>query len=274
MLSLLSGSNVDTTESHRPVSISSLDHDTFNDLKIKLDLERKDIILKYSTYINVIYQSLEAKGVSAKKLSFNLLKLTAFDHNQVEQKEALLSTHQADLENAADLIDIFNLLSKRYASFLNYEIFEIIADEYKLDEGQEAFKYPQHLKTYIDKLKISEFLLVNPQLEKIVPPNSKILFLKIDSDSTARLSKLVDIKIRLAKILDIKSAALQLVDINEGCVEASFSIPTPVAEIIFNSLLVFNGEQVEQFQALQILSLRCNDYEFDFTNNYKQVEKM
>ena len=107
--------------------------------------------------------------------------------------------------------------------------------------------------------------MVNPQLEKIM--GTQILILKIDIDSTRRLSKLSDIKLHLVKILGIKSATLQLVDISEGCVEASFSIPTPVAEIIFKSQFVFSEEQVKQFQALQILSLQCNNCDFDFTNN-------
>ena len=229
---------------------------------------------KYNSYVKIIYQSLETKGVSAKDLGFDLLKLPAFDHSKAEQKEVLLTAHKAELEKANDLMFIFNLLSERYASFLNYEIFEVIADEYKLDKKDEAFQYPQHLKGYINKLKIEEFILINPKLKELVTPCSKILILKIDTDSTERLSKVVDIKMHLARILDIRSATIQLVDIKEGCVEASFSIPTPVAEIIFNDLLIFNEEQVKQFQALQILCLRCNDWEFDFAGNSKQAGKM
>ena len=62
-----------------------------------------------------------------------------------------MSAHKADLENATDLMFLLNLLDERYASFLNYEIFKVIADEYQLDDGQEAFHYPQHLKAYIKK---------------------------------------------------------------------------------------------------------------------------
>ena len=243
-----------------PVNNTDPNPDTLNDLKIKLTNEMKEIRQKYNSYAKIIRESLEGKKITAKEFSSYLLEQSAFDHDQDEQKEILLSTHQADIENAADLKSIFKLLGKRFASFLNYEIFEFIVDDYELDDGNEAFKYPQHLKTYINNLKISEFISVNPQLGNI--HDSNFFQLKIDIDLTTRLSKLFEIKLHIAKILGVKSATIQLVDIERGCIEATFKIPTTVAKIVFKSL---TDKQVEQLQGLQILWLRCKDYEFDFT---------
>ena len=73
-------------------------------------------------------------------------------------------------------------------------------------------------------------------------------------------------KSSMAKILGINSAALSLRDIKEGCVVATFLLPTPVAEIIFNKCTEFTKEQVKQFKALSVLWLKCNGFLFDFND--------
>lgn len=88
-----------------------------------------------------IRETLQANGVTPKDLCANLMNFSAFNHGGTEQKRMLLSTHEAELEKAVDLYDVFNLISKVYASFLNYDVFQFIVDAYQIDHGQEELKY-------------------------------------------------------------------------------------------------------------------------------------
>ena len=103
---------------------------------------------------------MQDKGVHAKDLVFYLLTLSAFNHS--EQKKVLLLSHEAELEKADDLIDVFKIIMREYASFMNYEIFQCIVKKYNLDNGKEVFKYPEHLEAYVNRLKIIEFANNNP----------------------------------------------------------------------------------------------------------------
>lgn len=82
-------------------------------------------------------------------------------------------------------------------------------NSYKLDQGQEELKYPEHLKAYINKHKIEEFakinsFLNNPLLKNVsASSKQKSLILKIDIKSTSRLAKLMDIQTAIAKIFKL-----------------------------------------------------------------------
>ena len=67
------------------------------------------------------------------------------------------------------------------------------------------------------------------------------------------------LKRAIAKILNINSVAFKLCDIKDGCVQATFLIPTTVAEIVFNELNFLSKEQVKQLQDLAVLRLECNN---------------
>lgn len=257
-------------------SMDSLDSDTREDLQIQLDTELQRIIQLYSRYVSCIRESLQAKGITPKDIRSDLMSVSAFNHT--EQKTSLLSAHEAELVKAVDLNDIFDLLVKEYASFLNYEVFQFILDKYRnlIHCGQDEFKYPEHLEAYINKHKISEFIEINPLLEKFTV-TLKQLILKFDIATTAKLAKLKKLKTAVAKMLGLRSAALRLLDIEEGCVVATFLIPSPVAELVFNQHTTFSREQVEEFRALLVLWLKCNDCSFYFsarehTNQKEEVQ--
>lgn len=129
--------------------MASLDPDTLEDLRLQLDNELGTIIKQYSSYVNCIRRALQEKGVTARDLCSDLMSLSAFNHTAL--KRMLLSSHQTELERAADLNAIFNLLLKEYASFLNYEIFQLMVDQYKIDDDREELKYPDHLEAYINR---------------------------------------------------------------------------------------------------------------------------
>ena len=242
--------------------MSCLDSDTLDDLKEQLDAELDRIILLYSSYVSCIRESVKAKGVCASDLSSDLLTISAFNHTK--KQRMLLSAHETELEDAADVNKIFNILAKEYASFVNYGIFRVIANKYEVDHSQEELKYPDHLKDYLERHKVSEFIEINPLLKKYTATSTK-LTLKIDIESTARLAKLERLKAVFAKIIGVKSAAMQLLDIKSGCVIVAYLIPTPVAELIFNKYTIFTEEQEVQMQNLSVLWLECNDCRFDFT---------
>ena len=130
-------------------------------------------------------------------------------------------------------------------------IFERIAKTYQLNNGQDEFKYPEHLETYIKKQKISEFIKINPLIEKLTT-NSTEMILKFDIESTSQLAKLKKLKSSVARILGLSPSAIQLYDIKDGCVVATFLIPTPVAELVFNADTVLTEEQEKELRTLQV----------------------
>lgn len=245
--------------------MASLDSDTLEDLKLQLQSDQDTIIQQYSLYVSCIRESLEAKGVSAKDLCSDLMTMSAFNH--AEQKVMLLSAHKEELEKAVDLNAIFNLLATEYASFFDYDIFRFILEKYqkkyRIQIGEQESKYPDHLKAYLEKHKVAQFVDINPLLKKYTA--STELVLKIDIESTSRLSKIKKIKTTVAKILGLKSRTLRLLDIKDGCIVATFLLPTPVAEMVFNKRTVLTEEQEKQFRALPVLTLECNCVLFDFT---------
>ena len=236
-----------------------LDPDTRADLEMQLDKNLGMITRKYSSYVSCVRESLNGKGISVGNLRTHLLGMTAFNHDK--QKRTWLSSHEEELERAEDLNRIFAILLKHYSSFLNYEIYEEIMDQFKVNKDQEELQYPKHLEAYVNKHKISEFIAINPLLEEN-SDTSKELVLKINIEQTSELAKLENVKSSMATILGLKSAALRLKGIEEGCVVATFLIPTPVAEIAFNKLVLSN-EQVNQLTALSVLWLKCNKFKFD-----------
>ena len=229
---------------------------------MKLDDNLQTITSRYSIYVSSIRECLQAKGVRPVDLCSDLMNLTAFNHTR--KKRSLLSSHRNELHKATELNGIFDLIAIEYSSFLNYDVFRWIVDRHHLDNGQEEFQYPQHLKAYLNSHKISEFVEINPLL-KDFSDASKEMVLKVDIKLTSELAKLEQLRAAVAKILKLKPAALRLLDVEEGCVVVTFLIPSPVAEIIFSKHSVLTVEQVEEFQASKVIWLECNDRTFSFT---------
>ena len=216
---------------------------------------------KYSRYVSCIRKALSAKGVSPQDLVSDLLTMPATSES--EQDLTLLSAHRTELEKATTLNEIFNCLTTECASFLDYDIFKFVVETYELNQGQEKLKYDHHLKAYIHKHNISEFFKINPLLKKLSASSTELL-LKFDIEPTSKLAKIIDLKSSIAEVLGLRSATLQLLDIKEGCVAVTFSIPTPVAETVFNKDTLLTVRQVADIQALAILQLDCNGRTFDF----------
>ena len=119
-------------------------------------------------------------------------------------------------------------------------------------------EYPDHLKAYLEKHKISEFIEINPLLREFTTKSTELV-LKIDIEATSRLSKLKRLKTTVAKILGLKSRTLRLLDVNDGCIAATFLLPTLVAELVFTEHTALTDEQSEQLRNLSVLRLECNN---------------
>ena len=239
-----------------------LDPKVKEELKLKLNL--KGIKDQYASYVSHIYESIK-DTVSVESLCAYLLDLSALDCDKEEDKEQfkLLSAVRAKISQAKSIDDIVFALQENCATFLHYDVFHIIQKHYKIAVSEEL-DYPEHFKAYINEHKVSEFIAINPKLE-INPTTSEKLILKFNIPHTSRIAKVIDLKVAIAEILHLKPSALQIVGVDKGCVEVTFRIPSGVAEFILKELTHI---QVEIFQALSVMRLRCSHCNYDFNGEY------
>lgn len=216
---------------------------------------------KHASYVSCILTSLKDKGVSAKKLSVFLLYLPAFNP-LAEKKHPLLFDVRDELKKAATIEEIFITLSD-VCSFFDCKTFELMVKEYNLDQNQEQLKYPEHLKTYMESHKISEFIQVNPLLKKLNDESVPLVF-KFDLDATCTLADHDGLKLAVAKLLDLEAAALRLLDINEGCITSTYLISPSIADVIFTSDKKFTPKEIEHFQVLSVRWLKYGERTFSF----------
>jgi hypothetical protein len=242
-----------------------LDSDVIDDLRQQLEINLNQILRRYASFVSCILKSVEDKKVTPSTLRAYLLNLPVFDgrKNRDQQKVMLLSGIKAELEKANAVSDMFNILSAEYASFLNYDVFACIIEEYDLDEGQERLKYPDHLEAYIKKHKLCEFMEINPLL-KDFSDSSKKLVIKFDIEETCSLAKMQEITKSVACALGLRKSALRILDVEDGCVVLSFLISSPVANAIFTPEMKYTAQQVESFRSISLLWLKCDEHVFDY----------
>ena len=244
-----------------PISgISSLSHADRGDLQFLLESNLRNILTAFANYTFCVQQSLQEKNAEVDSICDYLLGFTSDNHSI-----ALLSgAKRAKLEEANSISKIFRFLKRECTSFLNYDIFECLIEHFQLDRDQEYLKYPDKLKKYVQKQRISEFIEIKPALSKYTDDMMK-LTLVLDIDSMCRLDKLLDVAKAVAKIMGVLPSTLLIYDIRESCVEVTFLIPKSVAESIFSSGEVFSDNQREKFCQLLVKQLECNGYIFQFT---------
>ena len=245
-------------------SISSLDPDIRMDLEQQLEMNLEQIIGHYASYAHYILTSIQAKGIGANSFRSYLLNLTAFRPGCREQCK-LLSGMKAELDEADTINKIFDLVSCNCASFFNIKIFQLLVDRFGIKDTEDTgiLDYPEHLKAYINMHKISEFIAINPALEKHSTGSAKITF-KFDLELTSKLAKVTKLQAAVAKILGLKASTLQLLSIEKGCVTVTFHIPAEAADILFVHNKEFTQGDIEDFRALSVLWLECNGHKYDF----------
>ena len=227
------------------------------DLKHQLKINLQEIMKHYASYVRCVRMSLVKIGVSARDLTDFLLTLSAFEHKEGDPKLTLFYGMRKKLKDVDKIEDIFRILTEEYASFLNYEVFESIIDEFEVDNTQKKLKYPEHLVAYIYKHKINEFCEINPLLKNL-KDSSKELILKFDVKLTDTLGSLKERTEAVAKLLELRPSALRLLSIEEGCVLVTTLIPAHIADFLFIRQKIFPVEKEKEFRTLSLLWLKSN----------------
>ena len=234
--------------------------DVMDDVLQQLEENMDDITRHYASFVQCIKTCIKEKGVETSDLRSYLLNMNSFFRDD-KQKPVLFSDLENELKVAENIDEIFMMISK-YASFLNYDIFQSIIKDYEIDKNRDELKYVKHLKEYVNKHKLSEFIDINPKLKEF--DKGKKIILKIDIETTCSITHIVDIRKSLARILGLKKSAVRIYDVKEGCIMVMLLIPTTTADVIFSSDKKFTTKEVKKFQALSILWLECNGRNFKF----------
>ncbi len=208
-----------------------------------------------------VSKSLSDRGVSPDDLRSFLLNIPAFDHD-TEKGVTLLSDVKNELEKEDSIRKIIDFLRSRYASFLNYEVFESIVKKFNADNIMENYK--RHLQIYIENLNLSEFICINPDLDKMSENMKGKMILKVDMKLLTKLSKLCELKPPIAKILGVLPSTLYLCGIEKGCVVVTYLIPVAVSDVIFSKGKEFTMEEKREFRDMSVKWLKCHDRTFHF----------
>ena len=220
----------------------------------------KEIGSQYASYIRCIYTSLEARGVTTKDFTAYLLKLPALKVDPADQQQ-LLAGLRTELGKAESITDIVTLLDENCASFLDYGIFDDIVKEYGIGENQtdknrEKLRYPEHLKAYAEKHKLSELIKIIPELGKPTSDSEEVT-LKFEINlSKYRLANLLELKSIVSDILEIQESSLRLLSIKDGCVIITFQIISSVAHFAFRRGKSLTIQQIKGFRDLSAIWIK------------------
>ena len=219
-----------------------------SDVAQKLRRDHKSIGFKYASYVRCIRKLLQEKQVSTKDL-YSFLQSLPFEYDQSVAE---------GLRQAKTPEDIFITLQSYY-SFWDYEIFQSLIEEYNLDKRNKTLQYPKHFKSYTQKLKVSEFIAINPSLAKheAKSKDSTKLNLKFDIDIIqCSLDRVNELKEVVANAMDVKASTLRLLSIQEGCMDVSFLVPSPIADSLDWKQI---SERSKELRDAGVLSITCND---------------
>ena len=125
---------------HPEQSIKPDDPKIIGDLKQRAKINIKHIMHRYASYVFSVQESLEEKGITASQLYRYLKSLPAFCNDDDRQKPVLLS-ESTELRKATTLDDTFNILGDKYTSFLDYDIFENLLENFGSNDKIENLDY-------------------------------------------------------------------------------------------------------------------------------------
>lgn len=238
-----------------------MDSDTQQDLKRQLRRNYGEILSKYASFGVSLRKAVTATGVTLEDFRQFLLGLSSYVADSEDEQHGLLDHVKAEIKKADNIIGIFDVLTTDCCSFIDVGIFQFIIEEYGIDtSSDEKLQYCEHLKSYLLKHKISEFIMINPNLD--ILKESKKLILKFNTDLSSGITKVLNLKCAIADILGLKSsAALRLLSIKKGCVLVVFSILSTMAEKVFARGLT--AKQEADIRALSVLWLVCGEYELE-----------
>lgn len=150
------------------------------DLKQQLSSNFNSIIEKYASFTDSLCDAVTATGVTVEKFRHYVLNLSPYGIDHGAKQPKLLDHMRAEIKMADSIIGIFQVLTTECCSFMNIGVLQSIMKKYKIDtNSNEDLQYPEHLKSYLEKHKISEFIMINPKLDRY--KNSETLVLKFDT---------------------------------------------------------------------------------------------
>ena len=221
---------------------------------------------RYASFVYHLCVSVKATGVSVEDFRTFLVKLPAFAN---DQQEKLLSAATAEMKEANTINKIFDLIDEKYASFLNYDIFQSIQNTFCRGLDSEDLNYSKHLKAYVNEHKISEFCSVNSQLAKFNDTDEKLRF-KFDFEMvTSKVAKVLDLKKRIADILGVTPSTLRLLSVEEGCLIVTFLTTAFVADAILPADGELTTKQTEDFRAISVMWLECGGHRVEISSGKK-----
>jgi hypothetical protein len=227
---------------------------------MRLNTYFKDITAKYAWYSCCVMEALEKEEVSVTKLCQFLLGLPSFTNcKEDDQNPALVSQNAEEFEHAGSISKIFKILTtKKYINFLNCDILKYLVNFFELKLDIRSSSYPDELRKYAEKHKISELSKLFPLLKEIVA--KKELTLVVDIPATSKFSEVLDIKEEFAGILGVDKSILDISNVKEHCVHLVFLLPTFIADILFTKKTIFSAEQIVSLKKLSVMSLKCNGF--------------
>ena len=227
-------------------SEKTLDPKVRKDLDHQLRHERDQIITRYAFYTSSIYESVVSKNIPVKNILRFLKRLPD------------CAQHFDSLPEEPDMYAVFEIIDKKLASYLHYEIYQSILNKYfTLEKDSDDLKYSEYLKAYIERLDIKHFLKINSELVNL--SDTKELCIKIDMDETTKITQIKDLESRIATILGegLRPSDLILIDVKKGCLILTFLIPATAADAIFARKLT--TDQIERLRSISILWLKCEE---------------
>ena len=234
-------------------------------LKQQLRANLEMIYREYSDYTDCIADSLDEKKVDIRKLRTRSLGLClgCDERNLVPLSSRASPDAFKQIDNAFDFVAEL----RKFTSFLDCSLFEEVIRKFKIDKSQEELKYPEKLRHYIMKHTVSEFMEIHPKLNEYTDHTKKLVIILDIKQITTSLGIVLDIGQVLARVMKMDMNQLLIHEIKGGSVTVIFLIPALVAERVFNGQkeCIFSREQIEEFQKVSIVMLKCNGYEFDLT---------
>ena len=228
------------------------DPDVDMDLRHQLKLSRDKIITHYASYRYGVYKVIIEKRVSVGDFLFFFGGLPGFGRDMCKFDSLPPEPHMRD---------VFKIIGDRFSSYLHYEVFQYILDEYcnASEKDCEKFKYPEYLKVYIEQLNIKEFFEINPELKEL--SSTKRICLKMDIEETTKITNIKKLEVSIAAILGCKlqPSDLRLISVEEGCLILTYLIPEVVAVAIASKEMT--ADQIESLESLSIHWIRCDEIE-------------
>lgn len=236
------------------------------DLKHQLKIVRDRLVFRYASYVSCVCECVRNTGATAEQLRTFLLDLPAFSPEDSTQHCKLFPGSKIDYDVTDSVYTLFAVISLEYASYLSYDLFQVILDWY-CSEGEcdsVKLKYPGYLKQYIEQHKILEFVEVHPELERCTGA-SKIVKVETGIKSTCSIARLVQLRNDIAALLDLEPYVLRLHRIDDSHMIVAYLIPTLVADAVFADGRKWL-ERRERFRSYSVRWLKCDDLELNFEN--------